>query len=188
MNKIKISKNNYDKFIFKGALALESYFDDRKDNLELFDKINRKITNYRSLKEKSNDDKEVIVNDLLLALNTIIIKKKEMILISNRGVIMKYIIKRNINLFGKINIIKFGYNVKINNNGNGFENFDIGNEEIIISNLLKPLNQETINKLNEKNPIYISLSKYFFDNNKKLSAIEYENDMAISRITRDDLH
>ncbi len=101
---------------------------------------------------------------------------------------MKYIIKRNINLFGKINIIKFGYNVKINNNGNGFENFDIGNEEIIISNLLKPLNQETINKLNEKNPIYISLSKYFFDNNKKLSAIEYENDMAISRITRDDLH
>ena len=101
---------------------------------------------------------------------------------------MKYIIKRNINLFGKINIIKFGYNVKINNNVNGFENFDIGNEEIIISNLLKPLNQETINKLNEKNPIYISLSKYFFDNNKKLSAIEYENDMAISRITRDDLH
>lgn len=101
---------------------------------------------------------------------------------------MKYIIKRNINLFGKINTIKFGYNVKINNNGNGFENFDIGNEEIIISNLLKPLNQETINKLNEKNPIYISLSKYFFDNNKKLSAIEYENDIAISRITRDDLH
>ena len=101
---------------------------------------------------------------------------------------MKYIIKRKINLFGKINIIKFGYNVKINNNGNGFENFDIGNEEIIISNLLKSLNQETINKLNKKNPIYISLSKYFFDNNKKLSAIEYENDMAISRITRDDLH
>ena len=101
---------------------------------------------------------------------------------------MKYIIKRNINLFGKTNVIKFGYNVKINNNGNGFENFDIGNEEIIISNLLKSLNQETINKLNEKNPIYISLSKYFFDNNKKLSAIEYENDMAISRITRDDLH
>ena len=101
---------------------------------------------------------------------------------------MKYIIKRKINLFGKINIIKFGYNVKINNNGNGFENFDIGNEEIVINNLLKPLNQETINKLNEKNPIYISLSKYFFDNNKKLSTIEYENDVAISKITRDELH
>ena len=101
---------------------------------------------------------------------------------------MKYIIKRNIDLFGKINIIKFSYNVKINNNENGFENFDIGNEEIIIDNLLKPLNQETINKMNKKNPIYISLSKYFFDNNKKLSAIEYENDIHISRITRDDLH
>ena len=101
---------------------------------------------------------------------------------------MKYIIKRNINLFGKPNIIKFDYNVKINNDENGFENFDIGNEEIAINNLLKPLNQETINKLNEINPIYISLSKYFFDNNKKLSAIEYENNVAITRITREDLH
>ena len=44
----------------------------------------------------------------------------------------------------------------INNNENGFENFDIGDEEIIIDNLLKPLNQETINKMNEKNPIYIT--------------------------------
>lgn len=52
---------------------------------------------------------------------------------------MKYIIKKSINLFGKTNIIKFGYNVKINNNGNGFENFDIGNEEIIINNLLNSL-------------------------------------------------
>ena len=101
---------------------------------------------------------------------------------------MKYIIKRNINLVGKINIIKFDYNVKFNNSGNCFENFDIRNEEIVINNLLKTLNQETINKLNEKNPIYITLSKYFFDNNKKLSAIEYENDVAISRITCDELH
>lgn len=91
-------------------------------------------------------------------------------------------------MFGKTNIIKFGYNVKINNNGNGFENFDIGNEEIIINNLLNPLNQETINKLNEINPIYISLSKYFFDNDQKLSAIEYESNIAISKITCDDLH
>lgn len=110
------------------------------------------------------------------------------IIILEKGVIMEYIIKRNINLFGKNNIIKFGYNVKINENGNGFENFDIGNEEIVINNLLESLNQETINKLNEKNPIYISLSKYFFDNNKKLSTIEYENDVAISKITRDELH
>lgn len=105
-----------------------------------------------------------------------------------RSVIMKYIIKRNINLFGTPNIIKFSYNVKINNNGNGFENFDIGNEEIIINDLLKHLNQETINKLNEVNPIYVSLSKYFFDNNVRLSAIEYENDTTISRVTREDLY
>lgn len=105
-----------------------------------------------------------------------------------RSVIMKYIIKRNINLFGTPNIIKFGYNVKINNNGNGFENFDIGNEEIIINDLLKHLNQETINKLNEVNPIYVSLSKYFFDNNVRLSAIEYENNTTISRVTREDLY
>lgn len=39
-----------------------------------------------------------------------------------------------------------------------------------------------------KKILYISLSKYFFDNDKKLSAIEYENDVTISRITRDDLH
>ena len=58
---------------------------------------------------------------------------------------------------------------------------------IIMVMVLKNLNQETINKLNEKKPIYISLSKYFFDNNKKLSAIEYENDITISRITREDL-
>lgn len=105
-----------------------------------------------------------------------------------RGVIMEHIIKRNINLFGKINIIKFGYNVKINNTENGFENFDIGNEEIIINNLLKDLNQETINKLNERNPIYISLSKYFFDNIEKLCTIEYENNIDITRIAREDLH
>lgn len=100
---------------------------------------------------------------------------------------MKYIIKRSINLYGKINIIKFGYNVKINVNGNGFDNFDIDNEEIIINNLLKTLNEETINKLNEENPIYISLSKYFFDNILKLNDIEYESDIFASNITREDL-
>lgn len=47
-------------------------------------------------------------------------------------------------MFGKTNIIKFGYNVKINNNGNGFENFDIGNEEIIINNLLNSLRRLTL--------------------------------------------
>jgi len=100
---------------------------------------------------------------------------------------MKYIVKRNINLFGKDNIIKFGYNVKINSSKNGFENFDIGNEEIMIDSLLTKLDVETISKLNEVNPIYISLSDYFFSNLTKLCAIEYETNSTISRITRQDL-
>ena len=41
---------------------------------------------------------------------------------------MKYKIKRNLSLSGNDTIIKFEYNVKINNSRNGFENFDIGNE------------------------------------------------------------
>ena len=99
---------------------------------------------------------------------------------------MKYIIKRNINLFDRYNIIKFGYDVKINNN-NGFENFDIGNEEIKIDSLIKTLDDNTINKLNKVNPIYISLSIYFFDNLTKLETIEYETSNAISKISRQDL-
>lgn len=100
---------------------------------------------------------------------------------------MKYIIKRNINLFGRYNIIKFGYDVKINNNKNGFENFDIGNEEIKIDRLLKTLDDNTINELNKVNPIYISLSVYFFDNLTKLETIEYETSNTISKISRQDL-
>ena len=50
---------------------------------------------------------------------------------------MQYMIKRNINLFGELNVIKFGYNVTINNSKNGFENFDIDNESINLDNLLK---------------------------------------------------
>ena len=37
-------------------------------------------------------------------------------------------------------------------------------------------------KLNEINPIYISMSNYFFNNLTKLSAIEYETLSSISRI------
>ena len=35
---------------------------------------------------------------------------------------------------------------------------------------------------------WLKLSTNFFDNNKKLSTVEYENDVAISKITRDELH
>ena len=100
---------------------------------------------------------------------------------------MKYIIKRNINLFGTDNIIKFGYSVKINNSKNGFENFDIGNEELLIDKLLNKLDDEEIMKLNKISPIYISLSDYFFNNLSKLSVLEYETNNSIAKVKRKDL-
>lgn len=100
---------------------------------------------------------------------------------------MKYIIKRNINLFGKNNIIKFEYNVVLNKNKNGFENFDIGNEEIKINDLLMKLDAETIKKFSEIKPIYVSLSTYFFERLDNLIAIEYETIDSASKITKQEL-
>ena len=71
MNKSLISENNYDKFIFKGALALESYYDDTHQNKELFDSFNNKLKEYRSLCKKTDSDKKIIVNDLLLTMEQI---------------------------------------------------------------------------------------------------------------------
>ena len=65
MNKYLINENNCDKFIFKGSLALESYYDDTHENKKLFDNFNNKLKEYRSLCEKRNSVKESIVNDLL---------------------------------------------------------------------------------------------------------------------------
>ena len=70
---------------------------------------------------------------------------------------MEYIIKRKLNLFGVTNIIKFYYNVKITENK--FENFDIGNEEELID--------ELINNLDIKNTSYFLISQYFFKKIKK---------------------
>ena len=99
---------------------------------------------------------------------------------------MIYIIKRNIDIFGKNNTIKFNYEVKINKSKNGFIDFDITNEEINIDKLLLTLNEETLKKLNEVYPVYISLSKYIFDNNKNICAIEYETNKFSSKISRDE--
>ena len=54
---------------------------------------------------------------------------------------MIYIIKRNIDIFGKNNTIKFNYDVKINESKNGFIDFDITNEEINIDKLLLTLTE-----------------------------------------------
>lgn len=66
-----IKKENYDKFIFKGSLALESYFDDNNENLKLFDNFNKKLIKYRSIKNKKTTDSEKIVKELLAILEKI---------------------------------------------------------------------------------------------------------------------
>ena len=53
--------------------------------------------------------------------------------------------------------------------------------------LLNKLNDKEIMKLNKMNPIYISLSNYFFNNLGNLLAIEYETGDSIAKITRKDL-
>lgn len=65
MNNFSINKNHYDKFIFKGALALESYYDATNENKELFDSFNKDIKSYRLLNEKNDKDKEIIVSRLI---------------------------------------------------------------------------------------------------------------------------
>ena len=70
MNKHFINENNRDKFIFKGSLALESYYDDIHENKVLFDSFN-KLKEYHSLYEKSSRNKESIVNNLLSTIEQI---------------------------------------------------------------------------------------------------------------------
>ncbi len=71
MNNFSINKNNYDKFIFKGSLALESYYDATKENKELFDSFNKDLKAYRLLSKKNDSDKESIVTKLILTLEKI---------------------------------------------------------------------------------------------------------------------
>ncbi len=66
-----IEKKNYDKFIFKGSLALESYFDENNKDSKLFMDFNNKLTKYRSLQNKSINDTETMVRELLSIINKI---------------------------------------------------------------------------------------------------------------------
>ena len=70
-----VKKENYDKFIFKGSLALESYADNTNNSLELFNEFNNKLKDYHSLKNKTDKEKEFIVNGLLSLLEIIGIDK-----------------------------------------------------------------------------------------------------------------
>ena len=66
MNNLLIKSENFDKFIFKGSLALEAYFDDNCTDKEIFDNFNIKLRNYRQLAEKQETDKQKLVNELIL--------------------------------------------------------------------------------------------------------------------------
>lgn len=100
---------------------------------------------------------------------------------------MVFIIKRHIKLLNNENIINFIYNLDIKSNKMGFENFDIGNEEELIDELLKPLNNEFLRHLDEKRPLYIALSVYFFTNLKNLKEISYENNKHISIVKKGEI-
>lgn len=75
MNNTVVNKDNFDKFIFKGSLALESYYDESNENKEIFDAFNEKLKAYRQLTEKNDNDKEIIVNELISTIENIGIDK-----------------------------------------------------------------------------------------------------------------
>lgn len=67
MENIELETNCYDKFIFKGSLALECYFDlDENANsyTGLFNHFNKKLKEYRMLIIKDEKSKENIVQEL----------------------------------------------------------------------------------------------------------------------------
>ena len=67
MKNIKVKTSSYDKFILKGSLALECYFDmnsEKNNYIELFDVFNKKLKQYRMLCTKDEKSKENIVQEL----------------------------------------------------------------------------------------------------------------------------
>lgn len=74
MSNIIINDKNFDKFIFKGSLALESYYDYTNINKDIIDKFYFKLNEYRKLTEKSKENKEYIVNELINVIEKLGIK------------------------------------------------------------------------------------------------------------------
>lgn len=67
MKNINLETSCYDKFIFKGSLALECYFDlneNGNNDIELFNEFNKKLKEYRMLSVKDEKSKENIVQEL----------------------------------------------------------------------------------------------------------------------------
>ena len=97
---------------------------------------------------------------------------------------MKIILKRKLKILGEENLIKFIYNIELENDNQSFKNFDIGNEEELIDYLLK---NDILSKLDSHKPIYYSLSIYFFSKINNLNEISYENTKMISHINRKEI-
>ncbi len=74
MSNIIINDKNFDKFIFKGSLALESYYDYTNINKDIIDEFYFKLNEYRKLTEKSKENKEYIVNELINVIEKLGIK------------------------------------------------------------------------------------------------------------------
>ena len=74
MSNIIINDKNFDKFIFKGSLALESYYDYTNINKDIIDKFYFKLNEYLKLTEKSKENKEYIVNELINVIEKLGIK------------------------------------------------------------------------------------------------------------------
>ena len=68
LKNMKILKSNYDKFIFKGSLALELY-SDMNGNKEILNNFNDKLKHYRALPIKGEKSKETIVKELITIIN-----------------------------------------------------------------------------------------------------------------------
>ena len=74
MSNIIINDKNFDKFIFKGSLALESYYDYTNINKDIIDEFYFKLNEYRKLTEKNKENKEYIVNELINVIEKLGIK------------------------------------------------------------------------------------------------------------------
>lgn len=151
-----IKKEDYDKFIFKGSLALEAYFDNTNKNKTLFDKFNVKLKKYRSLDTKTDNDKELIANELLSLLKKIGIKK---FIIYDDGDIEYIIGKEHFVKDSNLDKIILILDSLLNNNNIYLEDYSLINE---LKDKLKSLNScnslEEIDYIKEK--IYYLEEKY----------------------------
>lgn len=64
MDNIKLEKSNYGKFILKGSLAVEHYYEMNDDNSDLLDDYNKKLKEYYALSVKDENSMENMFKEL----------------------------------------------------------------------------------------------------------------------------